>query len=193
MFAPTNNHTMPVKPRKLPSQETLREYFSYDPGTGLLTRNELPRSRFKSDLTYALHLKRDAGKVVGSKNARGYLFAKAGGTTYPVQRIVWALFAGPIPDGYYVDHINGVRDDNRFTNLRLVTWEGSQHNAKTRKDNSLGQKHIRQIRSGRYWVRLKHEGKQKSIGTYDTIEQAIAARDKARLDIRGDNSDIRPA
>jgi len=41
--------------------------------------------------------------------------------TRTVSRFVWEHFNGEIPMGYEIDHINGVRTDNRIENLRCVT------------------------------------------------------------------------
>jgi transposase-like protein len=38
-----------------------------------------------------------------------------------IHRLVMFAFAGPCPAGKEVDHINGIRDDNRLSNLRYVT------------------------------------------------------------------------
>lgn len=36
-------------------------------------------------------------------------------------RLVWEGFNGPIPDGFEINHKNGVRSDNRLENLELLT------------------------------------------------------------------------
>ena len=46
-----------------------------------------------------------------------------------VHRLVYETFVGEIPPGYEVDHINGVRDDNSYKNLRLVTRSENMYNA----------------------------------------------------------------
>lgn len=40
-----------------------------------------------------------------------------------VHRLVWQEWAGLIPEGYYVDHKNGDKADNRLDNLQLLTPE----------------------------------------------------------------------
>lgn len=38
-----------------------------------------------------------------------------------VHSLVAGAFIGPRPDGFHVDHVNGVKSDNRATNLRYLT------------------------------------------------------------------------
>lgn len=178
---------MPIKPRIMPSQEVVRQYLSYNPTTGFVTKNKLTREFFKTDRGYGTHLTRDAGKVVGSKNAGGYLFASVAGTVYPLHRLIWVLMEGDIPEGMFVDHRNGIRDDNRWENIKeLVTWNQNQRNAAIRSDNRIGYKGVRLLPSGRFWARTNNpEGKQFSLGTYDTAEDAHAAVMKYNVETYG--------
>ena len=43
-------------------------------------------------------------------------------------RVIWVYFNGKIPEGYEIDHINTVTDDNRLENLRLVTHKENVNN-----------------------------------------------------------------
>lgn len=64
-------------------------------------------------------------KVLRSaRNADGYLKCALSTVgvlkSYHVHRLVAKAFLGDAPKGYEVDHINGVRDDNRLENLRWM-------------------------------------------------------------------------
>lgn len=45
-----------------------------------------------------------------------------------IHRLVWETFNGEIHQGYEIDHINNIRDDNRLENLRCVTHKENMHN-----------------------------------------------------------------
>ena len=55
-----------------------------------------------------------------TKTANGYLRLCLPVRHKFVHQIVYEAFSGPIPQGMDIDHINGVRDDNRPENLRAV-------------------------------------------------------------------------
>lgn len=44
-------------------------------------------------------------------------------------RLVWRHFNGRIPDGLTVNHRNGVKDDNRPSNLELATYVDQMYHA----------------------------------------------------------------
>lgn len=93
----------------------------------------------------------------------------------------------PIRKGYVTDHINRNRLDNRKCNLREVTVLENSHNRNNQQDlvahcvamkkNSKGIRYSVQVHTNDY--------KTKQVGTFDTLEEAIKARDKAYLDIKG--------
>ena len=67
------------------------------------------------------HLRK--GKILSPILNRGYLVVKLGGPNkaYGVHQAVALAFHGIKPDGLVVDHINGVKTDNRPENLEYVT------------------------------------------------------------------------
>ena len=100
--------------RPLPSLDTLRALFNYDPATG--------------KVTWAQDRKTKGGKIgqeVGSLTERGYrrITLRDDGIshTYKLHRIVWALHYGEDPYPLTIDHINKDKTDNRIENLRAVT------------------------------------------------------------------------
>lgn len=65
-----------------------------------------------------------------------YLFKNGVGRNLKVHQIVASTFIGEIPEGYEVDHINTIKNDNRVENLRIVTHKDNMNNPKTIKKMS---------------------------------------------------------
>lgn len=78
-----------------------------------------------------------------------------------------------IPEGMEIDHINGVRDDNRIDNLRLVTKKENLKNKGMYKSNSSGFTGVSYDKSQDVWV-SKISGKL--IGKYKSIVDAVESR-----------------
>ena len=66
-------------------------------------------------------------KLLGIKNSKGYLHIVKNNTSYSIHRLVLQTFS-PIDDDrqYFVDHINGKRNDNRLINLRWCRESDNQ-------------------------------------------------------------------
>lgn len=68
----------------------------------------------------------------GPAERDGYRRIYFRGSRVAAARVVYEVFAGEIPDGMEIDHINTVRGDNRFENLRVVTHRENLLNPLTR-------------------------------------------------------------
>ncbi|MCO1396395.1 HNH endonuclease signature motif containing protein [Burkholderia cenocepacia] len=137
------------------TQEFARRVFSYDAETGVLT----------SRLTLG---KRTAGERLGRPHHLGYLVVEIGGNRFLAHRIAWVYAYGEIPNGKEIDHINGVRSDNRLLNLRVATRAQNSQNRE-----SAGVYFDRQRNRWRAFIWLN--GKNKVIGSFPTRELAREA------------------
>ena len=97
---------------------------------------------------------------------------------YP-HRLVATTFI-PNPDNLpEVDHINRIRTDNRVENLRWVTRSENCLNKNCRAESKSKEKNINLRSNGKYVVQASKDKKRVYIGVFDTLEEAIVARDKA--------------
>ena len=78
-----------------------------------------------------------------------------------------------------VDHINGIRHDNRMCNLREVTEVQSQMNRGIRKTNTSGVIGVHEKKPGVWEARLKVDRKTVHRSLHKTREEAAEARAKA--------------
>lgn len=120
--------------KHIPTPEVLRQLFRYDPETGNLFW--LPRSpdvfpkdgKLSSDVVAGRWNTKYAGNKVGSvDSSTGYIRASILGCRLYAHRIIWAIHYGEHPVDM-VDHINGIKTDNRIVNLRAATMSENQHN-----------------------------------------------------------------
>lgn len=109
---------------------------------------------------------------------RGLIYRK----DYRAHRVLWLLHTGSWPIGQ-IDHINGIRDDNRFSNLRDVTPALNARNACMRKDNKSGVTGVCWCKRVSLWEAYIHfDGKEYKIGHFDLFDDAVEARKRAEQD-----------
>lgn len=127
------------------------------------------------------------GAVAGSHNRRsGYRDICINYKNYLVHRIVWIIANGPIPDGMQIDHINGIRSDNRLSNLRLADQKIQKANYARQKRNKTGHRGVLPTPEGRYRAQIGHKRKLLHIGIFDKVEDAAAAYRAKALELWGD-------
>ena len=63
----------------------------------------------------------DGTLIPDHKSGKGYRGVTVNKTRYYVHKLVALAFRGECPEKHEVNHINGIRDDNRAENLEYVT------------------------------------------------------------------------
>lgn len=141
----------------------LKKEIKYDSDTGLLWWTKYKLSRV---------LDKPAGWITSD----GYRMITFDRIDYPSHCLAWELYYDKIiSKGLDIDHINGVRDDNRISNLRVVTRLENQQNRLMKYRNNVGIIGVRQTIYDTYTANLKG----KHLGTFKTIEEAVEVREKA--------------
>ena len=89
----------------------------------------------------------------------------------------WAYQSG-YSEGLEIDRIDN--DKGYFPeNCHWVERKNNVRNTRTRKDSSSGVKGVWKLASGRYLVKIGVNGKQITVGRFDTFEEARTARFRA--------------
>lgn len=81
-------------------------------------------------------------KLLKGAIRNGYCRYNLKGKLYSTHRLVYETFIGEIPEGKIIDHINGIRDDNRIENLRCISQSENMNNAQ--KNGHKGQHKVAQ-------------------------------------------------
>jgi hypothetical protein len=79
-----------------------------------------------------------AGDVAGTLHPTGYIHIRVDGKNYQEHRLAWLYVHGKFPDNC-IDHINGIKDDNRISNLRDVTTQENTSALLARKNKADSQ------------------------------------------------------
>lgn len=145
------------------SYSEAKERIGYNPDTGQFTL--LKHKRCPSI----------AGRKTGCHDASGYVQINM--VPYgPVKghRLAWLLHYGEWPNGH-IDHINGIKDDNRIVNLRTVSnainCQNKRHPLPSNKTGWLGVSYSK----GAYVASIQNNGKKRHLGRFPTPELAHAA------------------
>lgn len=153
----------PKRPIHELTQSLLKSLMAYDKDTGVFTWMVNRQGHAK------------AGSLAGTiSTSTGYLDLFIAGRRYGAHRVAWLYEHGKFPEGE-IDHINGIRDDNRIENLRDVsTGVNRQNQRKAHKGSRTGVLGVRPNGRG-FEASIQTDGKQITLGTYPTIAMAEAA------------------
>jgi hypothetical protein len=146
--------------------DALQSLMRYEPETGHIYWLALGKGRIK---------KKPAGTLLRS----GYVGICVGVKRWQAHRLAWALHYGAWPSDQ-IDHINGVKTDNRICNLRQATNSQNGKNLGLSKANTSGVKGVSfEKYTARWKASIRVDGKNISLGRFDSIAAAAEARKEA--------------
>lgn len=147
------------------TQKELKKHIDYNPETGVFLRKT------------SIH-GNPIKPVVTGYIAHGYRLITVGCIKYRSHRLAWLYMTGEWPNR--IDHINRVRSDNRWENLRSVTSLENQRNLPKMKSNTSGVTGIHWDKSRCKWkADITLHNKTKYLGRFDDKFEAICARKSA--------------
>ena len=142
--------------------EDLYKKLAYNKDTGEFTWLEF--NKYHPDLQ---------GTKAGGLNSAGYVHIKIDGVKHKAHRLAFLYMEGKYPSKT-VDHINRVKHDNRWCNLREADMFEQNENQCIRKDNTSGYKGINWNKRNRKWdVRLSINKQRLFLGTFTRLEDAV--------------------
>ena len=98
-------------------------------------------------------------KPLGAKTKKGYLrtsFNNRGSKIYAfIHRIIWISTHGIPPKGMYINHINGIKSDNRISNLELLSNSDNMKHAASLKLTKGGWKNAPRNKKGQFLGKKK--------------------------------------
>ena len=153
------------------TQETLKKYLRYEPDSGLFIRVA----------PYGRHAARKAGEIAGCKSGSGYLYIRIEGTRHSSHRLAFLYMNGEFPPEY-VDHVNHVKDDNRWCNLRLANKVQNSHNQSMYSTNTSGVTGVSwNTRQEKWSAEIMVNGEAIFLGRVTNKAEAIKLRKAAEI------------
>lgn len=147
------------------TQARLKELLNYDPETGIFTRLTYGKGNFY------------IGSVAGGRTKNRYIAINLDKKIYLAHRLAHLYMTGKLPKDQ-IDHINNIRDDNRWCNLREATRAENMTNRGPNKNSKTNVKGVSICKNG-YLVMF-------CVGTYKTLEEAKDAYAKMAILYHGE-------
>jgi hypothetical protein len=160
------------------TQEELKSKLHYDIDTGIFTR--LTKRRGASE-----------GSLSGCLGNDGYVRISIEHKKYLAHRLAWLYMTGEMPKNQ-IDHINLVKNDNRFENLREATISQNGQNTYKRSNNTSGYKGINWSKSGKCWryqaminnVKYSKDGFKTAIEAYGEYINFVSEKNKSYANVK---------
>ena len=150
-------------------QQFLREYFEYRDGHLWWVKKSSKYSNVK------------IGSLFGRLDTQGYRTGRVFNKDYKEHRLIWLYHYNEWPKEN-IDHINGVRDDNKIENLRECSQLENSKNRLADKNSTSKYKGVSWRKSKNRWISyICSKGKNIYLGSFtDEIEAAKAYDTKVK-------------
>lgn len=172
--------------KTLPSQSELLSLLEYRPNTGqLVWRARTEKNCCRPKWFNSRFANRDAFTAI---NRKGYHFGLINSQAYLAHRVIWRMATGDDPLDQNIDHINGVKSDNRWSNLRLATNSQNQANKERGcRRSSSKYKGVSYAKGQDRWQSyLRQNGRKIHLGTHQCQTAAALCYDRAAIDKFGE-------
>jgi hypothetical protein len=145
--------------REMLTQKELKRLLIFNKSTGVFTR------RIK------LWRGKPAGSVAGWISPNGYIEISINKKSFQAHRLAWLYIYGSWPT-QEIDHINGVKNDNRICNLRDVSRRENIRNQQIHREGKL---FGCSLHRKKWRAQISIDNKTIHIGTYSTEQEAHEA------------------
>ena len=149
----------------------------------MITQSELKKQLIYNGLTgiFTWNLAKagvSIGSIAGSNDGKGYVMLKINREKHLAHRLAFLYMTGEVPK--HVDHINHIRNDNKWSNLRPSSFSINGKNQRLYKNNKSGFCGVRfhktlweaSITSNKMYIYL---------GSFKSKKDAINARKEANI------------
>ena len=146
------------------TQERLKEIINYNPKTGDFVWTKPTGRRVK------------AGSMCGYIGTDGYRRIRIGNKSYLASRLAWLYMEGYFPENE-IDHINRIKSDDKFYNLRHVSRQCNMRNSDPPRNNMSGIVGVHWNTKVKKWhVQITASGTTHFLGFYKSKRAAALVR-----------------
>lgn len=153
------------------TQSRLIELFNYEESSGNFIRKTKVAQRVK------------IGDIAGSTMKTGYIRIEIDGRKYMAHVLAWIYKTGNECD-VDIDHINGIRCDNRWKNLRRATRsENCQNRRVASSQSKTGFLGVSLTSQGKFQAEISNCGNREYLGVFKIPELAYQAYIEAKREL----------
>lgn len=153
--------------------DEVKQFLRYEPETG--------------NLYWTKNIGRNSALELCSQKpcGQGYKRIRYKSKTIPQHRIAFYMYYGYLPN--IIDHIDGVRTNNKIENLREATNAQNIMNSRIPKNNKSGYKGVCWKKDRKKWyATIIKDNKQFYLGSFLDIKAAVNKVQEARIALHGE-------